>query len=90
MKRLIFTKIRCLHCHAGAGSAGGGIPKKLKAAALFAFQLAWLKAVQARSEHPSVEKTVRIICDYYRKTSSGRPAHEAQLFWRNRTDVHTA
>ena len=87
MKKFIFMSIRCLHCHAGAGSAGGGIPKKEKVLPVFGFQLLWLRAVQERSAHSSVEKTVRIICDYYRKTTSERPANEAELFWRNRHDV---
>jgi len=28
-----------------------------------------------------------VLCDYYRKLTSDRPASEAELFWRNRTGV---
>ena len=62
VKKLIFLIIRCLHCHSGARA--GHIPKKSKALSVFAFQHQWLQAVQQRSKHPTVEKTVRIICDY--------------------------
>ena len=49
--------------------------------------MAWLRSVQARSSHPSVEKTVRVLCDYYRKLTSDKPGLESELFWRNRTGV---
>ena len=52
--------------------------------AVFDFQMAWLRSVQARSSHPSVEKTVRVLCDYYRKLTSDKPGLESELFWRNR------
>ena len=85
MKKLIFTVIRCLHCHSGARA--GHIPKKAKALAIFGFQRQWLTAVQARSSHPSIEKTVRVLCDYYRKVTSDKPGAEAQLFWNHRQEV---
>lgn len=85
VKKLIFLIIRCLHCHSGARA--GHIPKKSKELSLFSFQHQWLQAVQQRSKHPTVEKTVRIICDYYRKVTSEKPAAEAELFWRNRHNV---
>ena len=44
---------------------------------------------QARSKHPTVEKTVRVLCDYYRKVTSQSPPAEAELFWRGRQDVTT-
>ena len=62
VKKLIFLIIRCLHCHSGARA--GHIPKREKPMSIFTFQLQWLHAVQQRSKHPSVEKTVRVICDY--------------------------
>ena len=40
--------------------------------------------------HPSVEKTVRVLCDYYRKVTSDLPGAEAELFWRNRRNVKRA
>ena len=83
--QLIFKVIRCLHCHSGARA--GFIPKREKALALFDFQLVWLQAVQRQCAHPAVEKTVRVLCDYYRKITSERPGAEAELFWRHRTDV---
>ena len=87
IKKLIFLSIRCGHCHAGAGAAGGGIPKKDKALDVFGFQMQWLRAVQQRSGHPTVEKTVRIVCDYYRKMTSDSARAEAELFWRSRENV---
>ena len=62
----------------------GHIPKKGKACAVFDFQLQWLRAVQERCAHASVEKTVRIICDFYRKLTSSDAAAEAELFLRRR------
>ena len=88
VKKLIFTVIRCLHCHSGARA--GHIPKRDKSLAVFGFQRQWLEAVQVRSSHPTVEKTVRVTCDYYRKITSDMPGMEAELFWRNRTDVKRA
>ena len=82
VKKLIFMVVRCQHCHAGARA--GFIPKKDNALKVFQFQMQWLHAVQARSSHPTVEKTVRVLCDYYRKTTSSSPAAEAELFWKNR------
>ena len=84
VKKLIFLSVRCLHCHAGAGSAGDGIPKKPKPMAVFGFQSLWLEAVMKRSGHPTIEKTVRIVVDYYRKVTSDAPGVEAELFWRRR------
>jgi hypothetical protein len=43
--------------------------------------------VQKQCSHPTVEKTVRVLCDYYRSTTSERPATEAELFWRGRSDT---
>ena len=43
--------------------------------------------MQQRSGHPTVEKTVRIVCDYYRKMTSDSARAEAHLFRRSRTDV---
>lgn len=85
VKKLIFKVIRCLHCH--SGTRAGHIPKKEKPLALFDFQLVWLHAVQAQCSHPTVEKTIRILCDYYRKQTSDHPAAEAELFWRKRANV---
>ena len=85
VKKLIFRQIRCLHCH--SGTRAGHIPKKDKHLSLFDFQLVWLKAVHQQCDHPSVEKTVRVLIDYYRKVTADAPAAEAELFWRRRTDV---
>jgi len=86
-KKAIFLKIRCGRCHAGAGSAGAGITKTDRTLGLFAFQADWCRAVKERSEHPSVEKTIRVICDYYQKACSDDAEAEATLFWRNRQPV---
>lgn len=67
-KKLIFKVIRCLHCHSGARA--GSIPKTHRTMDVFAFQNEWLNSVKERCKHASVEKTVRIIFDFYRKTTS--------------------
>ena len=46
--------------------------------------------MQKQCSHPTVEKSVRILCDYYRKVTSDKPGAEAELFWRRRTDVTSA
>ena len=66
-KKAIFLKIRCGRCHAGAGSAGAGITKTDRTLGIFSFQADWCHAVKQRSEHSSVEKTIRVILDYYQK-----------------------
>jgi hypothetical protein len=71
VKKLIFKVIRCLHCH--TGTRAGYIPKKDKELGLFDFQMKWLVAVQKQCSHPSVEKSVRVLCDYYRKVTSDSP-----------------
>ena len=55
--------------------------------ALMCVRRLWLERVQAQCEHPTVEKTVRVLCDYYHNATSNTPAKEAELFWRGRTDV---
>lgn len=50
----------------------------------------WLERVQAQCEHPSLEKTVRVLCDYYHQAVGFTPAKEAELFWRGREDVTRA
>ena len=87
MKRLIFRVIRCQHCH--SGTRAGHIPKKDKSCGVFDFQMVWLRAVEKQCDHPSVEKTIRVLIDYYRKVTSDKPGLEAELFWRRRTDVTT-
>ena len=85
VKRLIFKVIRCLHCH--SGTRAGHIPKKDKSCGIFDFQMVWLTAVHKQCDHPTVEKTVRVLIDYYRKVTSDKPGMEAELFWRKRTDI---
>jgi hypothetical protein len=85
VKRLIFKVIRCLHCH--SGTRAGHIPKRDKSCGIFDFQMVWLTAVHKQCDHPTVEKTVRVLIDYYRKVTSDKPGMEAELFWRKRTDI---
>lgn len=62
-KRLIFRIKRCLHCHVGARA---GQHKKLSLKlTIHQFQWQWLSAVTRNCSIPSVEKSVRIICDFY-------------------------
>ena len=66
------------------GQIGEIRPMKPKPMAVFGFQSLWLEAVMKRSGHPTVEKTVRIVVDYYRKVTNDAPGVEAELFWRRR------
>ena len=56
-------------------------------AGVFDFQLQWLTAVHTQCAHPTVEKSVRVLCDYYHHLTSEAPAVESELFWRRRADV---
>ena len=62
-KRLIFRIKRCLHCHVGA-RASQHAKVDLKAS-VHAFQLQWLENVTQKCEIKSLEKSVRIISDFY-------------------------
>mmetsp|Transcript_24531 Transcript_24531/g.53149 ORF Transcript_24531/g.53149 Transcript_24531/m.53149 type:complete len:290 (-) Transcript_24531:124-993(-) len=62
-KRLIFRIKRCLHCHVGA-RASRHVKVDL-VAQVHAFQMQWLNVVTDKCDIKSVEKSVRIICDYY-------------------------
>jgi len=62
-KRLIFRIKRCLHCHVGARA--GQHPKVSLTANVHQFQLQWLQTVTEKCSITSVDKCVRIICDFY-------------------------
>mmetsp|Transcript_34322 Transcript_34322/g.67505 ORF Transcript_34322/g.67505 Transcript_34322/m.67505 type:complete len:272 (-) Transcript_34322:67-882(-) len=62
-KRLIFRIKRCLHCHVGA--RGGQHPKVSLTASVHQFQWLYLQNVTDKCGIASVEKCVRIICDFY-------------------------
>mmetsp|Transcript_55514 Transcript_55514/g.89937 ORF Transcript_55514/g.89937 Transcript_55514/m.89937 type:complete len:157 (-) Transcript_55514:48-518(-) len=62
MKREMFTVIRCIHCSQHCPRGGD---KKERTLQLKAYQIQWLSAVQKRCHHSSVQKTVRILCDFY-------------------------
>ena len=64
-KKLIFCIVRCLHCHVGA-------PHNLHRKAtlpspvyVYKFQREWLEMVVQKCPVKSLDKAVRIICDYY-------------------------
>jgi len=62
-KRLIFRIKRCLHCHVGARASQHA--KMELTAQVHAFQMQWLRNVTEKCGIKSLEKSVRIICDYY-------------------------
>jgi len=62
-KRLIFRIKRCLHCHVGA-RADQHTKVELRAQ-VHMFQMQWLINVTDKCDIKSLEKCVRIICDYY-------------------------
>lgn len=47
---------------------------------IHAYQLQWLEAVKQRCNHPSVEKTVRIIINFYRGLIRKIPDTEPIIF----------
>lgn len=96
-KKLIFRIKRCLHCHVGArGSQHKKITLRAK---IHQFQWEWLQNVTQKCEIKSIEKCVRIICDFYqsrvqeasiRSTEEG-VAKERELFSvRRETDARLA
>ena len=62
-KRLVFRIIRCLHCTVGAPA--GQHAKVPLEAVVHQFQWQWLEAVTQACKIASIDKCVRIICDYY-------------------------
>ena len=62
IKRMIFRKIRCLHCKQGGHPGGNKTDIELT---LPAIQLQWLRQVAVNCEHESIDKTMRIILDFY-------------------------
>ena len=62
-KRLVFRIVRCLHCSVGAPA--GQHPKLPLKAVVHQFQWQWLETVTKACQIASIEKSVRIICDYY-------------------------
>ena len=84
-KKLIFKVIRCLHCN--QSNRAGFIPKETVPLEVHAFQLEWLRSVQTLCRHASVEKTVRIIFDFYKKSTDGDEAALNALMWTARNAV---
>ena len=83
--QVIFTIVRCLHCD--VSNRAGFIEKKDWEMPLYAFQIEWLEAVKLRCSHKSVEKTVRIILNYYRNFALKDVAFEEALFRKNRKSL---
>ena len=63
VKKLIFKVIRCLHCHVGA-RADQHAKVELEAR-IHTFHWEWLSKVQGSCNIKSIEKVVRVICDFY-------------------------
>lgn len=62
IKRMIFRQIRCHHCKQGGHPGGNKADIELT---LPAIQVQWLRQVSANCGHDSVDKTMRIILDFY-------------------------
>ena len=75
-KRFIFTVPRCGRCfqHTRGGE------KESATLELPVYQIQWLTAVQRRCKHPSVDKTVRILLDFYRGVVGAAAQREAAIF----------
>lgn len=108
IKKLIFKTVRCLHCHVGAradqhkkddlGTAttkDEGTNNNNTRIAIHTFHYEWLSRVTQSCNIASVEKSVRIIIDYYQSRvkqvfhSDGQKAAAAKellLFGKNRHD----
>jgi len=91
-KKLIFRIIRCLHCHVGA--RGGQHRKVSVPAVVHQFQWLWLRSVTEKCQLSSIEKCLRIICDFYQsrvkevliqKGQSAANEKEKDIFGRNRS-----
>ncbi|KAK3252166.1 hypothetical protein CYMTET_38524 [Cymbomonas tetramitiformis] len=87
-KRLIFKVVRCLHCSQSVRA--GHIPKRERTLAVYPFQLEWLTVIFKKCSHKSVEKTLRIIVDFYwyycgSGTTTPDEVKERDLFLRNRS-----
>jgi len=63
-KKLIFRIKRCLHCHVGARKGDHG-KVEIGGVEFYRFQVEWLENVKEKCSIKSVDKCVRIICDYY-------------------------
>ena len=61
-KKYIFLVVRCQNC--GAGGQKGGFKTTLRLD-LADEKILWIERVQERCKHKSVDKTLRIILDYY-------------------------
>lgn len=90
-KKLIFKTVRCLHCHVGARA--GQHAKVALEASVHAFHWEWLSKVRESCNIKSIEKVVRIICDFYQAKTrqayfdGGTEASiekEIEIFGRNR------
>jgi hypothetical protein len=90
-KRLIFRIKRCLHCHVGAPHnlhAKVTLPEEVY---IYKFQLAWLETVTAKCNIKSLDKTIRIICDYYMsRTEQARNEHGEAAAVQTERDLFTA
>lgn len=94
VKKLIFKTIRCLHCHVGARADQHA--KVDLVASIHTFHWDWLSKVQAGCNIKSVEKVVRIICDFYQSRVNqanfeggfkASIAKEVEIFGQNRESV---
>ncbi len=64
-KRLIFKIKRCLHCHVGARMGDHSKAEPSEPVRVYGFQKTWLSNIVEKCEVKSVDKAIRIICDYY-------------------------
>ena len=74
MKRKIFRTVRCLHCFQ---HTKGGVKCELRLS-LPAHYILWMEKVCETCEHASVDKTMRIVLDFYLSINS--PVAERMLF----------
>ena len=91
-KKLIFKTVRCLHCHVGARADQHA--KVDLAASVHGFHWEWMGKVRDSCGIKSIEKVVRIICDFYQSRvhqayydgggTEAASAKEREIFGRNR------
>jgi len=86
-KKKIFLQIRCRRCSAGAK---GGV-KTQHDLELTNTEWQWLMNVKERCNHATVDKTLRIIVDFYMPLCKSDPDFEKKLVqagWNGKSDRH--
>ena len=77
MKKKIFREIRCHRCFQGGPKGGYKAEVELT---LPSMQLAWMEKVHQNCKHSSIDKTMRIILEFYSWLANDDDQLEKRLF----------